>query len=235
MSSCPGQSLWTINLRGTPLIGGADAAHQWQGRLWAKACVCGPAGDASIRALLRAATDAATGACSSRLVLRVLDDLTPRLVFDALERLEIAERTERHGHTVVPDDVEVEDLEDLERISAAHEMVLRELVVGVPEVDVGVARERLLRCAKGVELLRSLRVGRAVVHRDLARVQQANPRYQPGHSPWWLEKWCLKMCFVSISVKALTRRAASVGPYHVEPTVVGFAVVVDEPQPLARP
>ena len=55
------------------------------------------------------------------------------------------------------------------------EMVLREFLVGVPAVDVGVARERLLRRARGVEQLRSLRVGRAVVHRDLARVTRGNP------------------------------------------------------------
>ena len=56
-----------------------------------------------------------------RLGLRVLDYLTPRLVFDALERVEIGERTERHGHAVVPDDVEVEVLGVLGRIPAAHE------------------------------------------------------------------------------------------------------------------
>src|SRR5829696_9689095 len=54
-------------------------------------------------------------------------------------------------------------------------MVLRELLVGVPTVDVGVARERLPRRAEALEQLRSLRVGRAVVNRDLARVQQATP------------------------------------------------------------
>ena len=39
-------------VRGT-VIGGADAADQRQARLWPKACACGPAGDASIRAAAR--------------------------------------------------------------------------------------------------------------------------------------------------------------------------------------
>src|SRR5215218_6382266 len=194
ISFCPGQSLRTINslfgdspvakgrdglleevlvVRGT-IIGWADAADQRQAHLWPKACACGPAGDASIRADAHCHRRRERSPLL-RLVLRVLDALTPRLVFDALERLEIAERTERHGHAVVPDDVEVEVLGVLERIPAAHEMVLRELLVGVPTVDVGVARERLPRRAEALEQLRSLRVGRAVVHRDLARVQQGNP------------------------------------------------------------
>ena len=36
-------------VRGT-VIGGADAAERRQARLWAGACVCEPAGDASVRA-----------------------------------------------------------------------------------------------------------------------------------------------------------------------------------------
>ena len=37
-------------VRGT-VIGGADAADRWQARFWSGACVCGPAKDASIRAV----------------------------------------------------------------------------------------------------------------------------------------------------------------------------------------
>ena len=68
--------------RGT-VIGGADAADQRQARLWPEACVCGTAGDASIPAVARCHRRRDRSPLL-RLVLRVPDHITPRLVFDAL-------------------------------------------------------------------------------------------------------------------------------------------------------
>src|SRR5215218_3504505 len=62
------------------VIGGADAVDQRQGRLWPEAWVCGAAGDACIRAVARCHRRRDRDPLL-RLVLRVLDDITPRRVF----------------------------------------------------------------------------------------------------------------------------------------------------------